>query len=87
MEKPITTLLLDGDKQMLTLEELKQKPIQGNAANDQPLLNEIDVFIMSPKTDMEEKIKAIELINKIMGCPTDKVTEDDVIEYQKISNS
>lgn len=72
---------------MLTLEELKQKPIWGNAANDQTLLNEIDVFIMSPKTNMEEKIKAIELINKIMGCLTDKVTEDDVIEYQKISNS
>lgn len=67
------------------IEELEAAPIVGNYEMDRHLLTECDTIIRDESRSTEERIRAIKLIDKIMGIESDDVTEDDIHEYFELN--
>jgi len=64
---------------MITIEQLEKEQIHGNAHFDLHLLLKCHVILMT-SYPVEEKIRALQLINKVTGIE-EKATKIDVEKY------
>ena len=67
---------------MKTLKELQETPIHGNAFHDRHLLRGLDEFLLATANPMEERFKALLLLEKVMELDHDKNLECMSIEEQ-----
>lgn len=71
----------------MTLEELLEQPIVGNAMSDAGLMRQIDDFITNPDNSMDQKVQALDFLGyRVMGLSEadyEPSTEADVNDYIK----
>jgi hypothetical protein len=72
------------DSPVPSIDELEKTEIHGNTYHEGKLLMDLHDLVMS-KADMADKIRALKMVDKVMGVTGKEVTEKDVEEYIKES--
>ena len=70
---------------MKTIKQLEKEPIHGNHFHDSKLLNDCHKIILSD-SPITDKMRALQLISKIMGGE-EKVSNADVRKYITFASS
>lgn len=64
----------------MTITEIEQHEIVGNAYHDGELMASIDKFVKQGNP-IDEKIRALRKLDQVMGIDSGEITEQDVRDY------
>lgn len=65
----------------MTIQEIMDAPIAGNAYHDQQLMDQIHVFVANESNEMQDRCLALLKLDQVMGEVDVMPTEEDVFAY------